>query len=379
MEEEKKRIHVAITHGDTNGIGYEMIFKTFAEQDLFDFCTPIIYGSPKVAAYHRKMLDLPANFSIVSQAEDIYEGRLNLLTCFEEEVKVEVGQPSREAGGAAQKALERAADDYAANAYDIMVTAPINKGDMPDETFPFYGHADFLESRIGNGQKSLVVLVNDNMRVASLTTGKTLAEAPSAVNQANIEEKATLLWQTLKRDFRISNPRIAILALNPKTDSCDFVGSEEREQIAPAVAALAKRGIQAFGPYASDDIFADGAYRHFDGILAMHQEQAATPFRALAQSRGVRLLAGLPLVCTAPDIEVGYDIAGKCVANPDAFRQALYLAIDIYRNRKEYDLPQAHPLPKLYHERRDDSEKVRFARPKQRPEKSNADEAETPE
>jgi len=379
MSEEKRRIHVAITHGDTNGIGYELIFKTFAEQDIMEYCTPIIYGSPKVAAYHRKMLDVPANFSIISKAEDAYEGRLNLLTCFEEEVKVDVGLPSGEAGTAALKALERVAEDSRQEAFDVMVAAPMNKSNMPDAVFPFYGYSDFLESRIGDGQKVLPMLIGEKMRVATLTVGKQLADAPTAVNQANIEEKATLLWQTLKRDFRITNPRIAILALNPKTDSHHFVGTEESEQIAPAVESLAKKGIQAFGPYSSDEIFTDSEYMHFDAILAMHQEQAETPFRALAQSRGVRLLAGLPLVCTAPDIDVSYDIAGKGEADESSFRQALYLAIDIYRNRQEYDLPQANPLPKLYHERRDDSEKVRFARPKpkfEKEENSNAESAE---
>jgi len=376
MNEEKKRIHVAITHGDTNGIGYELIFKTFADQELFDFCTPVIYGSPKVAAYHRKMLDIPANFSIVSKMDDIYEGRLNLLTCFEEETKVDAGLPSAEAGEAALKALDRACDDCRQNLYDVLVAAPINKGDMPDEKFPFYGHSDFFESRLADGSKTLPMLVDDEMRIAMATCGKPMAEVAQTINQEMIVEKTTLLHRTLKRDFRISNPRIAMLALNPATDGHHFVGTEEQAQLEPAIEQLVKQGIQVFGPYPAEELFANSAYKHFDGILAMHQEQATLPFRALAQGQGVRFIAGLPIPCTEPDTGIGYDIAGKGEADEQAFRQALYLAIDVCRNRAEYDEPTANPLPKLYHERRDDSEKVRFARPKFQREKPAAAQAE---
>lgn len=361
---EEKKIRVAITHGDTNGIGYEVILKTFAEPEMLELCTPIIYGSPKVAAYHRKTLDLPTNFSIIGRAEEAEDGRVNLLATFDEEVKVELGQPTKEAGEAAFKALDRAMADYRAGLYDVLVTAPINKATIQGDGFRFCGHTEYIEQSVGEGAKALMILMDEGLRVALVTTHLPIKDVAEAITQEAITAKARTLHQALRRDFRISNPRIAVLALNPHAGDDGLLGREEQDIIAPAIDELEKQGIQAFGPYAADGFFGSGNYARFDGVLAMYHDQGLAPFKALASETGVNYTAGLPIVRTSPDHGTAYDIAGKGVADEASLRQAIYTAIDVWRNRQEYDGPLANPLPKLYREKRDDGEKSRFAKPR---------------
>lgn len=364
---EEKKIRVAITHGDTNGIGYEVILKTFADPAIFELCTPIVYGSPKVAAYHRKALDLPTNFSIIEKAEDAQNGRLNLLTTFEEEVKVELGQPSKEAGEAALKALDRAMTDYRAGLYDVLVTAPINKNNIQSDMFHFCGHTEYIEQSVGDGHKALMILMNDNLRVALVTTHLPVKDIAQAITKEKIVEKATIFHQALKRDLRISSPRIAVLSLNPHAGDGGVIGTEEQETIIPAIKELEEGGVYAFGPYAADGFFGSGMYNRFDGVLAMYHDQGLAPFKTLALENGVNFTAGLPIIRTSPDHGTAYDIAGKGVADEQSFRQAIYAAIDIWRNRQNYDEPLANPLPKLYHEKREDGEKARFTVKKEHP------------
>ena len=357
-------IRVAITQGDTNGIGYEIILKTFADPAILELCTPIIYGSPKAAAYHRKALNLETNFSIINRAEDARNGRLNLLPCFDEEVKIELGQPSAEAGQAAFKALDRAMTDYKAGLYDVLVTAPINKATIQNPSFHFPGHTEYIETSVGDGSKALMILMNEGLRVALVTTHVPIKEVAQAITKEAIIEKATIFFKSLKRDFRISNPRIAVLSLNPHAGDNGLLGSEEQDIIIPAINELEKQGVQAFGPYAADGFFGSGAYQHFDGVLAMYHDQGLAPFKTIALESGVNYTAGLPIVRTSPDHGTAYDIAGQGKADENSIRQAIYTAIDIFRNRQDYDKPLKNPLPKLFHEKRDDSEKVRFAIPK---------------
>lgn len=358
---ENNKIRVAITHGDTNGIGYEVIFKAFSDPAMFDLCTPIIYGSPKVAAYHRKTLDLPTNFSIISNVEDAKEGRLNLLTTFEEDVKVELGTPSKEAGTAALKALDRAMDDYKKGLYDVLVTAPINKDTIHSEAFNFCGHTEYLQAKAGNGQKALMILMNDKLRVALVTTHLPISDVASAITKDAIKEKVTIFFNSLKRDFRVSSPRIAVLSLNPHAGDNGVIGNEEKDIIVPAIQELTENGIQCFGPYAADGFFGNRTYDNFDGVLAMYHDQGLAPFKAIAMGDGVNFTAGLPIVRTSPAHGTAFEIAGKGVADENSFRHAIYTAIDIFRNRINYDEPLANPLQKLYHEKRDDSDKIRFA------------------
>lgn len=361
---EEKMIRVAITHGDTNGIGYEVILKTFAEPEILELCTPIIYGSPKAAAYHSKALGIDSNFSIISKAEDAQNGRVNMLTTFDGDVKIEMGQPSKEAGEAALKALDRAMTDFRNGLYDVLVTAPINKNNIHSEAFNFPGHTEYIETSLGDGKKALMILMNDSLRVALVTTHLPIRDVPKAITKEVIIEKATIFHESLRRDFNIQKPRIAVLSLNPHAGDGGVLGSEEQTIITPAIEELADKDIQAFGPYAADGFFGSGAYIRFDGVLAMYHDQGLAPFKTLALENGVNYTAGLPIVRTSPDHGTAYDIAGKGVADEQSFRQAIYTAIDIYRNRIRYDEPLENPLPKLYHEKRDDSEKVRFAVPR---------------
>lgn len=361
---DNQNVRVAITHGDTNGIGYELIFKAFAEPEMLELCTPIIYGSPKVAAYYRKAMNLPGQFSIIQKAEDAQDGRINLLAAVEEEVKVDMGMPTPESGQAAVKALDRAMTDYRNGLYDVLVTAPINNGNAQIENYPFQGHKKYIETCLGEGKKGLSILVGGDLRIASVTEKTPLKEVAAGITTDAIVEKVTLMQQTLKRDFMITNPRIAVLSLNPKSNEDTSCGTEEREVIIPAIDALAEKGVQAFGPYASDEFFGQGYFADFDGVMAMYHDQATTPFHSLYTEDGVIYTAGLPIIRTTADVTPSFSIAGTGHADETSFRHAIYLAIDAFRHRNDYDEASANPLPKLYHEKRDESEKVRFSIPK---------------
>ncbi len=364
MEQERK-IRVAITQGDTNGVGYEVIFKAFADPAILELCTPIIYGSSKIAAYHKKALNMDTNYNIINKAEDARDGKLNLLNCFDNDIKIEFGQSSKEAGDAALNALDKAMTDYRAGLYDVLVTAPINKATIQSPAFHFPGHTEYIETCVGDGQKALMILMNETLRVALVTTHLAIKDVAHAITKEGIVEKATIFHTALKRDFRISNPRIAVLALNPHAGDDGLLGSEEKDIIKPAIDELAEKGIQAFGPYPADGFFGSGTYYRFDGVLAMYHDQGLAPFKTIALESGVNYTAGLPIVRTSPDHGTAYDIAGKGKADENSLRQAIYTAIDVFRNRKDYDEPLGNPLPKLFHEKREDGDKARFTQKKQ--------------
>ena len=364
MEQERK-IRVAITQGDTNGVGYEVIFKAFADPAILELCTPIIDGSSKIAAYQKKALNMDINYNIINNAEDARDGKLNLLNCFDNDIKIEFGQPSKEAGDAALNALDKAMTDYRAGLYDVLVTAPINKATIQSPAFQFPGHTEYIETSVGDGQKALMILMNETLRVALVTTHLPIKDVAQAITKEGIIEKATIFHTALKRDFRISNPRIAVLALNPHAGDDGLLGSEEKDIIKPAIDELAEKGIQAFGPYPADGFFGSGTYYRFDGVLAMYHDQGLAPFKTIALESGVNYTAGLPIVRTSPDHGTAYDIAGKGKADENSLRQAIYTAIDVFRNRKDYDEPLENPLPKLFHEKREDGDKARFTQKKQ--------------
>lgn len=361
--DKNRKIRVAITHGDTNGIGYEIIFKAFSAPEMLELCTPIIYGSPKVAAYHRNALSMEANFSIVNSAEEMEDGRVNMLPVFEEEIKVELGNPSEESGMAAIKSLDRALTDYKKGLFDVLVTCPMDRKEISVEGFTIPNQAKYIETSIGDGRMGLDLLINEQLRMAMMTEKIALKDVAESITMEGVIEKVAVMFTTLRRDIRVSNPRIAVLALNP-TDCDARPGKEETEAIIPAIQKLADAGVNAFGPYQVTDFFGKGEYRAFDGILAMYHDQAVAPFKALAPDNNIHFLGGLPLIATAVDSCPRYDLAGKGIADETPLRHAIYQAIDAFRNRNNYDAPYANPLPKLYHERKDDSEKVRFSIPK---------------
>ena len=361
---EEKKIRVAITQGDTNGVGYEVILKVFEDPAILELCTPIIYGSAKIATYHKKALNLETNFTTINKAEDARDGRVNLLVCHDDDTKVELGQPSAEAGQAALYALDRAMTDYRSGLYDVLVTAPINKATIQSPGFKFPGHTEYIETSVGDGKKALMILMNDVLRVALVTTHLPIKDIAQAISKEAIIEKATIFHQSLRRDFRISCPRIAVLSLNPHAGDDGLLGAEEKEIISPAIEQLAESGIQAFGPYAADGFFGSGSFNYFDGVLAMYHDQGLAPFKTIALGNGVNFTAGLPIVRTSPDHGTAYDITGQGKADENSLRQAIYTAIDIWRNRQNYDEPLQNPLPKLFHEKREDGNRARFAQPR---------------
>ena len=241
---ENRKIRVAITHGDTNGIGYELIFKTFAEQEMLELCTPVIYGSPKVATYHRNALGIPANFTIVNDVEEIKDGRINFIPVFDEEIKVELGVPSEESGNAGLLAVDRALEDYRKGVFDVLVTAPIDN----NEQFHFSGQSRYIEDHLEVEGQGISVLINESLRVALATRNLPLKQVVESVTSSTIVDCATVLHNSVRRDFRISNPRIAVLSLNPKAGANGLLGTEEQEIINPAIETLEEQGIQAFGP-----------------------------------------------------------------------------------------------------------------------------------
>lgn len=346
-----KKLRIGITQGDPNGIGYEVIFKTFADPEIFDLCTPIIYGSPKVAIYHRKALNLNVNFNTVESPEDAQDGQLNLINCYNEDVQITIGKPSSEGGKTAFESLERAVMDYKNNELDAIVTAPINKKAIQNEAFQFPGHTEYFASCFGEESEPLMILMNDRMRVALVTTHLPLRNVAQAITPEAITKKLEIFNKSLLMDFYIDNPRIAVLSLNPHAGDDGLLGNEEKEIIAPTIKKMFDKGILCFGPYPADGFFGAGLYEKFDGILAMYHDQGLAPFKALAMDDGVNYTAGLPLVRTSPDHGTAYDIAGKNLASPDSFRHAIYTAIDVVRHRSQYTRDNAHPLRRQYIEK----------------------------
>lgn len=347
-------IRVGVTHGDINGIGYEVILKTFEDTRITELCTPIIYGSSKVAAYHRKAMELPpVNFSIIASAEDAGANRVNIINCIDDDTKVELRKSTPEAGKAAFQSLEAAVADLRRGLVDVLLTAPINKHNIQNETFHFPGHTEYLEQCFAdnNRSKALMILLKDSLRVALVTGHVPISQVAEAITVPNIVNKLLLFDHSLRQDFGIVKPRIAVLALNPHAGDAGLIGKEEEEIIQPAMQEAERKGVLSFGPYPADGFFGSRTYEKFDGVLAMYHDQGLAPFKALAMDEGVNFTAGLPIVRTSPAHGTAYDIAGQNKASEDSFRQALYTAIDIYRNRRRYQAATAHPLRKQYYEK----------------------------
>lgn len=355
-----EKLRVGITHGDINGVGYEVILKAFENAVMLDLCTPIVYGSPKVAAYHRKAIDSQTGFTIINSATEANRGKLNILACVDDELKVELGNPTEDAGKAALASLERALADYREGLIDILVTAPINKHTIQAENFHFPGHTEYIQERAGEGEKALMILMKDELRVALVTGHLPVKSISSAITKELIQEKLTIFERSLSRDFRIEKPRIAVLALNPHAGDQGLLGTEEQEVIIPALAEMKEKGMFCYGPYPADGFFGSELYTKFDGVLAMYHDQGLAPFKALAMEDGVNYTAGLPIVRTSPAHGTAYDIAGQGIASASSMRHAIYSALDIYRNRIAYDEARRNPLKKHYHEKRDDSHKLKL-------------------
>ncbi|MDO9153845.1 MAG: 4-hydroxythreonine-4-phosphate dehydrogenase PdxA [Paludibacter sp.] len=331
---EPHKIIIGITHGDINGISYEVILKTLADARVFDSFIPVIYGSSKAAAFHRKQSDIQGiNFNVVNSINEINTKRINIVNCVDDELKVELGRATDEAGKAAYIALERATADLKSGALQAIVTAPINKKNIQSEQFHFPGHTEYLEEMFGTGTPALMLLVNDVMRVAIVTGHIPIKDIAGKMSTELIVEKLKVLHFSLQNDFSIIRPRIAVLGLNPHAGDAGVIGNEEINFILPAMKQADKLGIFCSGPYPADGFFGSGHFNKFDAVLAMYHDQGLIPFKTVSMDSGVNFTAGLSVIRTSPAHGTGYDIAGKNMASEDSFRQAIYMACDIYQRR----------------------------------------------
>lgn len=338
-------IKVGITHGDINGIGYEVLMKTLLDSRIYSICTPIIYGSPKVAAYHRKALDIENfNLSNIKSPEDANPKRASIINCVDDDVRVELGKSTAIAGEASRQALMRAVADLKSNKIQALVTAPINKHNIQSDDFKYAGHTEFLEDYFGV-EEVLMLMASDLMNVGVVSSHVPLAEVSPRLTPEAVLSKIRILNDSLERDFGFRKPRIAVLGLNPHAGEKGMLGEEENEIIIPAIEKAREERFTIFGPFPADGFFGSGDFARFDGILAMYHDQGLIPFKTLIPDDGVNYTAGLPIVRTSPAHGTAFDMAGSNRAQHGSFRKALYMACDIYRNRIRYEELTGNPLP----------------------------------
>jgi 4-hydroxythreonine-4-phosphate dehydrogenase len=340
------KIIIGISQGDINGIGYEVIIKTLMEPRILEICTPIVYGSPKVAAYHKKALNIENfNFNHIRFANEADPRKANIINCIDENIRVELGRSSEMAGEASYMALEKAVEDLKKGEIDALITGPINKDNIQSEKFHFPGHTEYMAEQF-KVRDYVMLMVSESMKVGVVAGHVPLSEVPSKITKGAIINKLRIINQSLEKDFFIKRPRIAVLGLNPHAGDNGLLGKEEKEIIIPAIQRATEEGIIAVGPYPSDGFFGSGDFSKFDAILAMYHDQGLIPFKMASFDRGVNYTAGLPVIRTSPAHGTAYDIAGEDKAIPDSFREALYLAIDIFKNRALFREISVNPLKK---------------------------------
>lgn len=325
---------IGITQGDINGIGYEVILKVLSDTRILDSFIPIVYGQSKVFSYYKKNFGMEEmSYTVIRDASQAQPKRINIINHTDEELKVEPGFSTPVAGKASFAALKLATNDLRNGLIDAMVTAPINKSNIQSDQYKFNGQTDFIKSYFPESEY-ITLLVWDKLRIGFVTNHIPLKEVPKLITKELIIKKLNLIHKSLINDFNIVAPKIAVLGLNPHAGDNNIMGSEEKEIIQPAMEVAKSQGVMAFGPFPADGFFGSDAWRKYDGILSMYHDQGLTPFRVLAVDGGVSFTAGLPVVRTSTTHGTGYDIANKNIADPDAFRHAIYLAIDILNNRR---------------------------------------------
>ena len=355
---DKKNILVGISHGDINGIGYEVIIKTLSNPMINDICTPIVYGSPKVAAYHRKALNV-ANFSFnsIKNPNEAHPRKANMISCLDDDVRVELGKSTVQGGESAIASLERAVDDLKKGKIDALVTAPIDKHNVQSEKFSFSGHTEYLTHKAGVND-SLMFMIGESIRIGFVTGHIPLKKVSEQLSIELIMNKLRFMNNSLIADFAIRKPKIAVLGLNPHAGDNSLLGNEEADLIIPALKKANDEGILAFGPFPADGFFGAGMFKNYDAILSMYHDQGLTPFKALSFDTGVNFSAGLPFIRTSPAHGTAFSITGKGEASENSFRQAIYLACDIFRNRQLYSEITKNPLKRpdidLYGDRVDE-------------------------
>ncbi len=345
----ENKLKIGIAQGDPNGIGWEVILKTFADSRMAELCTPVIYGSPETAAYYQNTLrdSEPVAFNLVGSAADARRGRVNLVACGRTP-GVAPGCITPEAGRAAVEALRTATAELKSGALDALVTAPFEKQAVQSDDFQFTGHTEFFGAEFAC--EPLMILCSDILRVGLVTKHLPVSEIASHISKEQIVRDLHALRRSLKEDFGIVEPRIAVMALNPHAGDGGLLGQEEETIIRPAIAEAFGAGVLTFGPFAADGLFASGDYVRYDGILAMYHDQGLAPFKSLSPD-GVNFTAGLPVVRTSPDHGTAFDIAGQDKADPQSMRNAVYTACDIVERRRRWAQWTADPLPRAERER----------------------------
>lgn len=339
-----EKLKIGISIGDVNGIGLEIIIKTLANDVIFNYCTPIVYGHTKVASFYRRITEVgELNFNVIDHPSRAQHKRANMINCWEEDVKIEPGVANKEVGKFAFASLERATADLVNGDIDALVTAPINKDTIQSESFNFPGHTEYLQDRAGAAE-SLMFLVSDTLRVGVVTGHIPVNQVAQSITTEKILAKLKLMNTSLREDFWVRKPKIAVLGLNPHAGDNGLIGAEEQDIIIPAIEEARAAGILAFGPYAADGFFANATYMQFDAVLAMYHDQGLIPFKQIAFESGVNFTAGLNFVRTSPDHGTAFDIAGKNQASEVSFREAIFAALHIAKNRKEGLILNENPL-----------------------------------
>jgi 4-hydroxythreonine-4-phosphate dehydrogenase len=333
--DKSEKITLGISIGDFNGVGIEIILKTFLDKRMFDFCTPVLFGSAKLITAYKKNMDINLLFNGIRHVDAAIQGKFNVLNLWKDEFEVNLGTPTAESGKYAFLSLEAATEALAKGEIDLLVTAPINKENIQSEEFKFPGHTEYLESKL-NG-KSLMILMADTLRIGLITGHSPVSKVAESITPELIKEKVAILYETLVQDFAISKPKIAILGLNPHCGDHGVIGAEDDEMIRPTIAEIQNEGKLVYGPYAADGFFGSESYKNFDAILAMYHDQGLAPFKALSFGEGVNFTAGLNKVRTSPDHGTAYDIAGKDLANINSFKEAVFSGIQIFKTRREYN------------------------------------------
>ncbi|SDX70579.1 4-hydroxythreonine-4-phosphate dehydrogenase [Lutibacter oricola] len=332
--DKNKKIKVGISLGDLNGIGIEIILKTFQDKRMLDFCTPIIFGATKTISQYKKQTNINVPFNGVMDIEKAVPSKINILNIWKDEVALELGKPTEVSGQYAFKSLEAATNALEKGEIDVIVTAPINKDNIQSEDFAFPGHTEYLESKLEG--ESLMILMTNELKIGLITGHIPISEVSKAVTPEVIKKKANILYKTLVQDFGVSKPKIAVLGLNPHCGDNGVIGNEDDEIIRPTLVEIQNEGKLVYGPYAADSFFGSENYKNFDGVLAMYHDQGLAPFKTLSFGEGVNFTAGLEKIRTSPDHGTAYELAGKNKANISSFKEAVFTAIKLYQKREEY-------------------------------------------
>jgi len=342
--QENRKIRLGISIGDLNGIGCEVVLKTFEDSRMLDFCTPIIFASNKTISFQKNELGIHIKYNGVREASKAIDGKLNVVNVWKEIPKIEFGKETQEAGKYALKSLRAAVRELKEGNIDVLVTAPINKNNIQSEDFKFPGHTDYLAQELEG--ESLMFMVTDFLKVGLLTDHVAVKDAPEAIDPKLVRTKVGTIEKSLRMDFGIRKPKIALLGINPHSGDNGVIGKEDDEVLKPVIQEMSEAGHMVFGPYSADSFFGSDSYRSFDAVLAAYHDQGLIPFKTLAFGKGVNYTAGLSKVRTSPDHGTAYEIAGQGKADHSSFKEAVFMAMHIFKNREEFMELTVNPLQK---------------------------------